>query len=342
MPPTIKDIARKAGVSHATVSRALNGNPAIPECTAATIRELANELGYMPSAAARGLKTRRSKVIGVIVSRIDNPYFGEIVQGIEDVLQPAGYSLFFSSSHLNSESEKDIIQAFAEHRVEGVIICSVTVSRQQAERLKGYGMPIVVINNQSPEEYQCSIAHDDGYGSRRITSYLLSLGHQRIAYLGNENAQRINDDRLKGFREEMKRSGTPVDESLIFACGGGEIQNGVEGMHRLLGTGLPDAIFCFNDLMAIGALKVLADQGIQVPDQISVAGFDNIQYSAFTNPPLTTFDQPKRAIGSEAAHTLLDRVDKPDSQPSPLISRMMRGEILIRASTAPRKTQEVQ
>lgn len=342
MPPTIKDIAKKAGVSHATVSRALNGNPAIPECTASAIRDLANELGYLPSAAARGLKTKRSKVIGVIVSRIDNPYFGEIVQGIEDVLQPAGFSLFFSSSHLNSEIEKDIIQAFAEHRVEGVIICSVTVSRQQADRLKAYGMPIVVINNQSPEEYQCSIAHDDVYGSRKITEYLLSLGHKRIAYLGNENAERINQDRLKGFREAMKVSGTAVDESLIVACGGGEIQNGVEGMQNLLRSGTPDAVFCFNDLMAIGALKVLADQGIQVPAQVSVAGFDNIQYSAFSNPALTTFDQPKRAIGSEAAQTLLDLVKNPQIQTSTLISRVMQGEILIRASTAACARQEVQ
>lgn len=342
MPPTIKDIARRAGVSHTTVSRALNGNPAIPECTAAAIRDLANELGYLPSAAARGLKTRRSKVIGVIVSRIDNPYFGEIVQGIEDVLQPAGFSLFFSSSHLNSEIEKDIIQAFAEHRVEGVIICSVTVSRQQADRLKAYGMPIVVINNQSPEEYQCSIAHDDVYGSRKITAYLISLGHKSIAYLGNENAERINQDRLKGFREEMRVSGTTVDESLIHDCGGGEIQNGVEGMQSLLRSGIPDAVFCFNDLMAIGALKVLADHDIHVPGQVSVAGFDNIQYSAFSNPALTTFDQPKRAIGSEAAQTLLELVEHPQTQTSTLISRVMRGEILIRASTAARSRQEVQ
>ena len=342
MPITIKDIAKKAGVSHATVSRALNGNTAIPESTAAGIRELAHSMGYSPSAAARGLKTNRSHVIGVIVSHIDNPYFGEIVQGIEDSLQGTGYSLFFASSHLNTENEKMIVQAFAEHRVEGVIICSVTVGRQQANALRQNGMPIVVINNQSPEQFSCSIAHDDLDGARQVTRHLINLGHRHIAYLGNENAERINNERLSGFRSEMKATGIEEDPRLLLSCGGSEIENGLWGMRELLKSEpLPTAVFCFNDLMAIGALRAMADAGIAVPQQVSLAGFDNIEYTDYTQPRLTTFDQPKRAIGAKAACLLLELIQSGTNNGSQeVISRQMRGNLLVRASTAPISLKE--
>ncbi len=342
MAVTIKDIAKKAGVSHATVSRALNGNSAIPESTAVGIRELAKSMGYSPSAAARGLKTNHSRVIGVIVSHIDNPYFGEIVQGIEDSLQGTGFSLFIASSHLNPENEKNIVRVFAEHRVEGVIICSVTVGWQQADALRQNGMPIVVINNQSPQQFNCSIAHDDLDGARQVTRHLLSLGHRRIAYLGNENAERINNERMAGFRIELKDEGIGLDPHLIVNCGGSEIDSGIKGMQKLLKIRpLPTAVFCFNDLMAIGALRAMSDAGISVPRQVSLAGFDNIEYSNYTQPALTTFDQPKRAIGAEAASLLLERIHQArnNEKPEP-ITRQMRGKLLVRNSTAPLSSKE--
>lgn len=335
MPVTIKDIAKKAGVSHTTVSRALNGNRSIPEKTTLTICELAKEMGYLPSAAARGLKTNKSHAIGVIVSRIDNPYFGEILQGIEEILQKTGYSLFVASSHLEFDSEKNIVQAFAEHRVDGVIICSVTFGSKHAEFLKKYGMPIVVINNQSPEDYQCSIANDDVDGARNVTRHLITLGHTEIAYLGNASADRINEDRLLGFRAEIQRASLQVNDKFIVNCPTSEIEDGVHGMQALLKSEpRPTAVFCFNDLMAIGALSVLNANKIAVPEEISIAGFDNIPYSAYTCPPLTTFDQPKRMIGAEAAQMLLGIIDNPDSSNTTVpVTHMMRGHLLVRGST---------
>jgi DNA-binding LacI/PurR family transcriptional regulator len=337
MPVTIKDIAKKAGVSHATVSRALNNHPAIPEKTAAVIRNLALEMGYLPSAVARGLKTNRSHVLGVIVSRIDNPYFGEIVQGIEDTLQNTGYSIFIASSHLDYVHEKTIIQAFGEHRVDGVIVGSVSFNRDHTELLRQYGIPIVVINNQSPSDYRFSIAHDDVFGSKQIMRHLIELGHHRIAYLGNINALRINQDRIRGYEEELEKAGISPDEEIILDLQGGEMENGMEGMTELLGRkNRPTAVFCFNDLIAIGALTTLQKCRIKVPDEISIAGFDNIPYSAFTYPSLTTFDQPKRLIGAEAARMLLALITDPDlnNDKQKTISKMIRGELLIRESTA--------
>lgn len=343
MPVTIKDIAKAAGVSHATVSRSLNGNSLIPEKTAAYIRNLAEEMGYLPSAAARGLKTNRSRVLGVIVSRIDNPYFGEVVQGIEDALKGTGYSIFVASSNLDCSQEKSIVQAFGEHRVDGVIIGSLYFSREHSNSLTKYGIPIVVINNQSPRNYDHSIAHDDVFGAQEITRHLIQLGHSRIAYIGNEHAGRINRDRIRGFQKAMDDAGLPVDSELMIGTTGSTIDHGIEGMKTLLTLPrLPSAIFCFNDLMAIGALKVMQQEGIDVPGQVSLAGFDNISYSAYTTPALTTFDQPKRLIGSEAARMLLDLINRgqgPDGN-NKHPTRLIRGQLLVRESTAAHHPKE--
>ena len=342
MPVTIKDIARAAGVSHATVSRALNGNAAIPEGTAESIRDLARSMGYVPSAAARGLKTNRSKVLGVIVSRIDNPYFGEVVQGIEDVVKEEGYSIFLASSDQGREQERSVVQAFGEHRVDGAIIGSVSFTPEHLALLKEYHVPIVVLNNQSPEEFTNSISHDDIYGGEEVTRYLLSLGHKRVAYIGNNRAGRINHDRLTGYRKALAAAGIKPDADLVVNTAGSDIDDGIEGMSMLMKQGrLPDAVFCFNDLMAIGALKLLQKEGIRVPQQLSLAGFDNIEYSAYTSPALTTFDQPKRLIGSEAARLLLSLIgngEYRDSLGTP--THLVRGRLLIRESTAHFHAQE--
>lgn len=337
MSVTIKDIAKIAGVSHTTVSRALNGNPVIPQKTAGTIRDIASELGYLPSAAARGLKTRRSGVLGVLVSRIDNPYFGEIIQGIEDAIRNSGYSIFIASSSLDPQKEKNIVQAFGEHRVDGVIIGSVPVERGNLALLNQYGIPAVVINNQSARNQRYSISHDDEYGARQVTRHLIDLGHRRIAYLGNACAPRINDNRLRGVRVELESTGYVLDEKLTVNQPGGEIENGAAGMTAIFAAGIPfSAIFCFNDLMAVGALSVLQQNGLRVPADISITGFDNIPYSAYTNPPLTTYDQPKRSIGAEAASMLLELIRSTalSGTHSKPVNKMMHGELLVRKTTA--------
>ena len=337
MSVTIKDIARQAGVSHTTVSRALNGNPAIPEKTAAVIRGIAGEMGYLPSAAARGLKTRHTQVLGVLVSRIDNPYFGEIIQGIEDGVKDAGYSIFIASSDMDPGQEKSVIQAFSEHRVDGVIIGSVPVNRNNYELLEKYAIPTVVINNQSLRNHKYAISHDDEYGAQQVTQHLIELGHRRIAYLGNTQANRINKNRLRGFKLELAAHGLDYKPELTTGQPGGEIENGVAGMRSLLEKSSDiSAVFCFNDLTAIGALQVLHERGIRVPEDISVAGFDDIPYAAYTSPPLTTFEQPKYSIGVEAADMLMGLISRSEGNGhnDHPITKKMRGQLLVRASTA--------
>jgi DNA-binding LacI/PurR family transcriptional regulator len=337
MPATIKDVAKRAGVSHSTVSRALRDSPLISDETTERVRQVAREMGYHPSAAARSLKTNQTKALGVIVRNIDDPFFSEILQGIEDVAQAEGYSLFISSSQSDADRERLIVQAMREHRVDGVIICSTSFSSVQSQLFSEYGVPIVVINNQAAEDYRYSVYHDDEDGCRQLTRHLIELGHRRIAYLGNSSAGRTTLDRLSGFQQEMSSAGLPVPAGYIQQVPGGEPEHGQAGLDHFLN--LPDrptALVCFNDMMAIGVLKSLQLAGIQVPAECSLTGFDNIVFSAYTNPPLTTFDQPKHYIGAEAARLLLGilKTDPEDSPPG-IMSKTLKGQLLVRKSTAP-------
>jgi DNA-binding LacI/PurR family transcriptional regulator len=337
MPTTIKDVAKRAEVSHSTVSRALRGNPLISVETTERVRQIAHEMGYHPSAAARSLKTRQTKALGVVVRNIDDPFFSEILQGIEDVAQRAGYSIFISSSQNDTRRERSVVQAMREHRVDGVIICSTSFSSGQSQQLLEYGVPIVAVNNQAAEEYRFSISHDDEDGCRQLTRYLIELGHRHIAYLGNSLSGRTTLDRLSGFQKEMDAAGLPVPVEYIHQVPGGDPESGALGLeHFLVLLERPSAFVCFNDMMAIGVLNKLQSEGIRVPEECSVTGFDNIVFSAYTNPPLTTFDQPKHYIGAEAARLLLDLLKTDPDQIAPARkSQTLKGRLLVRNSTAP-------
>lgn len=336
MAVTIKDIARRAGVSHSTVSRALHNHPALSSETVAAIQRISQEMGYAPSAVARGLKTHRSRVIGAILSAIDDPYFSEVLQGIEEGLRASENSLFVAASQGDLEVEKTAVSTLVEHRVDGVIICSSLFSREQGRRLEEFNVPIIVVNNQSAETYRYSIFHDDVYGSIQAARHLISLGHKRIGYLGNAAAGRTAKDRMDGFRQATAEAGLEMPDDLVYWAAGGRSENGVDGAEHFLKLAEPPtAIACFNDLLAVGLVSRLVSAGYHIPQDISVVGFDNIAISAFLTPPLTTFDQPKYHIGAEAARMMLRLLDSPASSSTEPQMVVLRGSLLVRQSTAP-------
>lgn len=337
MPVTIKDIAKQAGVSHSTVSRALRDSSLISDETTNLIKQTASELGYLPSVAARSLKTNRSQALGVIVSNIDDPYFSEILQGIEEVAQNNSYSLFMAASQRDSEREQMIVKAMRQHRVDGVIICSTTFSDAQSSQLSKYGIPIVVVNNQAAEDYRYSIYHDDVDGSRQLTRHLIELGHRKIAYLGNSLSGRTTQDRLSGFRQEMKTAGLSIPDSFIYEISGSEPENASPAAKHFLDLeDGPTALVCFNDMMAIGVLKILQQRSVRVPEEFSITGFDNIVFSNYTNPPLTTFDQPKRFIGQKAAELILSILASTSAvNVAEQKIQILKGNLLVRESTSP-------
>ena len=337
MAITIKDVAKQAGVSHSTVSRALHGSPLISDETVERICQIAIDMGYFPSAAARSLKTNRSHALGVIVSTIDDPFFSEILQGIEEIAQEHGYSMLMAASQRDPEREQAIVQDMRERHVDGLIICSASFSAGQRRKLLEYGIPIVMVNNQAAEEYRYSIYHDDVDGSRQVTRHLIELGHKRIAYLGNSLSGRTTLDRLTGFRQEIESARLDIPDDYIHEIPGGRPEDGLAALNHFLDLSRPPtALFCFNDMLAIGVLNGLQANGIRVPEDFSVAGFDNIIFSAYTNPPLTTLDQPKHYIGAEAARLILGLLEPvTGDEISEQHIQKLKGKLLIRQSTAP-------
>jgi DNA-binding LacI/PurR family transcriptional regulator len=337
MPTTIKDIAKLAGVSHTTVSRALRNSPLISAKTTGRIQGIALEVGYHPSVAARSLKTNRSQALGVIVSHIADPFFSEILQGIDDVAQSNGYSLFIAAAQHDPVREHAIIQTMREHRVDGVILCSPHFTPEQSNQLQSYNIPIVAINNQAVEDYPYSIYHDDVDGGRQACEHLVQLGHKRIAYLGDALSGRTTQERLSGFKRVMQEAGFSIRPEYIYQVSGNSAAQGLTGLDYFLNLLVrPTAIICYNDMMAVGVLKGLRQAGLRNPDDVSITGFDNILYSEFTEPPLTTIDQPKRYIGAEAARMMLKQLSSTaNSDQSEIRVKRLKGMLLIRQSTAP-------
>ena len=292
-------------------------------------------MGYHPSAAARSLKTNQTRALGVVVRNIDDPFFSEVLQGVEDIARERGYSLFISSSMNDLDREQSIVESMREHRVDGIIICSTSFSVSQSRHLQDYDVPIVVVNNQATENYRFAISHDDVDGSRQITRHLIGLGHQHIAYLGNSISGRTNLERLSGFQEEFAAQGITVRSENIILVPGGEPAMGSLGAEKFLAlANQPSGLVCFNDMMAIGVLRKFQEVGIRVPEDCSVTGFDNISFSEFSNPPLTTFDQPKHFIGAEAAGLVLELLQqKHEGNGHDPVNRTLKGNLLVRQST---------
>ena len=336
MTITIKDIAKAAKVSHSTVSRALSGHAGIPEDTATRIKKIATRLGYVPSAVAWGLKTNRSQVLGVIVSRMDDPFFSEILQGIEDVLQVEGYSLFIAASNRDGVREKAIAQTMLEHRVDGIIVGTTQFGEEHYNLLRQYGFPIVAVGNRELTNSQYTVYHDDYYGSSEVTRHLIELGHQNIGFLGNARAERTTEGRLKGFQQEMKAAHLILKKENVFITELDQIQGGEAGAKFFMHLSeRPTAVICFNDMMAIGVLKSFREAGIQIPGEVSVVGFDDIPFAGYTVPALTTFEQPKYQLGYEAAKMMyrLLHADPADDPGQPQ-AKMLRGKLIIRGTTA--------
>jgi DNA-binding LacI/PurR family transcriptional regulator len=245
--------------------------------------------------------------------------------------------MLMAASQRDPERGRAIVQDMRERHVDGLILCSASFSAEQRRNLLEYGIPIVMVNNQAAEEYRYSIYHDDVDGSRQVTRHLIELGHKRIAYLGNSLSGRTTLDRLTGFRHEMEVAGLVIPDEYIFEVPGGGPEDGFSALNPILDMpDRPTALFCFNDMLAIGVLKGLHSAGISVPGDFSVVGFDNIVFSAYTNPPLTTLEQPKRYIGAEAARLILGLLDRVPGEEAPGQEiQKLKGRLLVRQSTAP-------
>lgn len=337
MGVTIKDIAKAAGVSHPTVSRALNDHPAISPDTIKRIKQLAAEMRYVPSATARGLKTSRTHALGVITSNIDDPFWSEVLKGVDDILHPAGYSLFIAATHRDKQREREVVIAMLQRGVDGVILLAPQFSADQCHILQSYNLPMAMVNNEGAGECQCLIFNDDIFGIRQITAHLIQLGHRKIAYLGNQQGGLTNHNRQHGFSMELQSCDINISKDYIYQASNGTPAGGLEGAKHLLSLDdPPTAIMCYNDYMAVGVYNGITLTGLRIPDDISVTGFDNIIMSAFLTPPLTTLHQCKYELGVGAAEMMLDmlKMDHGKGNKFPKTKKVnLKGELMIRSST---------
>lgn len=334
MRVTIKDIARAVGVSHTTVSRALRDSEEIRPETRARIRAVAESMGYRPNLVARALQGRRTQTLGVVVTRLSDPFHTEVVQGIEKVAQAHGYGLLLSLSHEDPAKERAIVEMLAAKQVDGIIVAASRLGSRYLPMLEALRIPIVLINSHQTGPYAYSVATDNVHGGYLATRYLIDLGHRAIAYIGNRRGGRSNQDRYRGYRQALREVGlSPRPEWVVK--GDGRVGAGEAAMRRLLEVSpRPTAVFCYNDLTAIGALRAAVQAGIRVPEDLSIIGFDGLEEGSYVIPALTTVAQPRQQLGRLAAEMLLEILS---GRPSPR-RILLQGTLLERASCGPPPT----
>jgi LacI family transcriptional regulator/LacI family repressor for deo operon, udp, cdd, tsx, nupC, and nupG len=310
---SIKDVAKVAGVSYSTVSRALNDNPVIRPEVRQRVQDLARSMGYSPNALAQSLHSRLTNSIGLVITTISDPFFTDVVQGVEEAAREAGLSVLLATSGNNPERELNIIHTLVRRRVDGVILAASRVGAEHTIRLDDIHIPVVMINNQAPRGARnlCSIAVDDAQGARLAMQHLLSLGHRRIAYLGVSSRPGSNERRLQGYLESMQAAGISpqkewivLDASTINAGFEGDVKVGQALGRKILEIDV-SAAFCYCDTVATGVLVSCREAGVAVPEQLSLVGFDDNNICKIVTPPLTSVHQPKREMGQMALKMLL-------------------------------------
>ncbi|WHH61009.1 LacI family DNA-binding transcriptional regulator [Petroclostridium sp. X23] len=327
MSVTIKDIAKAANVSYATVSRALSDHPEVSGKTKTKIKQLAKDMGYTPNALAKGLVTKNTHTLGLIIPDITNPFFTEVAQGIEDCANRNGYQVFLCNSNWNLNKEKEYLKALYGKRVDGIVIGPVSneVSYLINER-NGY-VPIVFAAYK-PLCEGCSFVVTDDYKSAVIaTEYVIKLGHKKIAFIGGQEDNTTNQDRLKGYHDTLEKYGIPILPYYV-RYGQFKQQSGYTLTKDLLiKNDVPTAILAGNDIIALGVIQAVEEFGLHVPSDISVVGFDDISFASLDKIQLTTIHQPKYKIGELCVEIILDQLQDIKSDP---IQRIVEPQLMIR------------
>jgi len=329
-PPSLRDIAKRAGVSVNTVSRALTGKPDVNAETRARVQALAHELGYMPNLLARSLLRGRSSLVGLVVTDCTNPFYAGLIRTAETALARNGYAMLLTTTNEDSGKEERALTILQEHRVDGILLTAVDVKAEHVLRLLSGRKPVVLLGRRGPHYKGPFVGTDNIGGAERIVRYLISEGHTRIAHITRADVATSAGERLAGYRNALAAAGLGADETLILPALP-TLEGGEAAREWLLGLRPPaTAVFAYNDSQAIGLMQALQRRGIRVPGDYSIAGFDDIQISHLISPALTTVAQPVDEIGVLGASILIDLIDgKPTPPPS-----LLQPALVVRQSTA--------
>ncbi|MHB1244522.1 MAG: LacI family DNA-binding transcriptional regulator [Gaiellaceae bacterium] len=326
---TLADIAREAGTSASTASRALSGRGYVSEEARARLREAAERLGYVPNASARALKQRTSRVVGVAVSDLGNQFYANLAAGVEQTLREADYQMVLVSDNSDESQELACARTFLAMRAVGVII--TPADRGAAALLSRHGLAVVEVDRRLADVPCDGVVIDNERGAQEATEHLLSLGHRRIALLVADTDWTSDAGRLHGYVAAHELAGVPVDERLILPLGFHAPDAEVR-IAALIGAHEPTAIFAANNLLAEHAWQVLRRLGKRLPDDVSLVGFDDVPWMAMVEPGITVVAQPSLELGRRAAQLLLRRTADPDCAPA---VEILDPTLVVRGSTAP-------
>ncbi|GAA3219402.1 LacI family DNA-binding transcriptional regulator [Dactylosporangium siamense] len=323
MPVTIKDVARVAGVSPSTVSRALTTPALVQAETRARVERAAAELGYQPNRAARGLITGRTGNIGLIVPDLTNPFFPGVVKGVQSRARESDFSVFLADTDEDPTAEAGLVRALSK-QVDGIVLCSPRMTEEDLRSVIGE-TPVVMLNRRVGQIPAITIDNVDGI--RQAVAHLAALGHRRIAYVAGPRLSWSNKERARALRTTTNAAGIDLIEIGNFAP---QFAGGVAAADLVLAAGVT-AVIAYNDLVALGLLNWFATRGVKVPEAISVMGFDDIVLSQMVSPSLTTVAQPQEQIGRAGVDMLLQLLEDPDRAAA--ARRELPSQLMVRHST---------
>ena len=330
----LKDIALRAGVSVMTVSKVMRDAPDISATTKARVRQLAQQMGYMPDTVAQGLRNRVTKLFGLVISAATNPIFARVVMAIEERAHELGYDLIVAHSLNLPDREEAVIRRLLSRRVDGLFLVPVYRLDPTAaiyEDLLRLRLPTVLLGHRAPfcQKFP-NVETDDITASYALTRHLIELGHKRIAFFTGPPVSPSAQERLEGYRKALREAQIELDDSLVFAAGGTMEEGEKAALQFLHESPNATAIQAVNDLVAIGAAGVLLSQGLRIPADISIVGFGNVLVSEHFRIPLTTIRQPKLRLGTAAVDTMLKLM-----RGEQVTTKRLPAEIVIRESSAP-------
>ncbi len=343
-PAGIKDVAARAGVSVGTVSNVLNRPHAVGEVTRAKVEQAIAELGFTRNESARHLRAGRSRTIAYVLLDAGNPFFTDVSKGVEEAAREAGLALFLCNSDQDSRREDDYLDLLLEQRVRGVLVTPVDPDGARITSLPARGVPVVLLDRAEHGGFSgCSVSVDDVEGGELAVSHLLELGHRRIGFVGGPLRIVQVRDRLEGARHALALAGLPPEALTEVLTEGLSVREGRKAGERI--TGLPaarrpTAVFCANDLLALGLLQQLTQYGVAVPDDVAIVGYDDIEFAEAAAVPLTSVRQPRHQLGRTAAELLLEE-DAAANGAAPHTHRQVRfsPDLVVRESTRSRRTR---
>jgi LacI family transcriptional regulator len=328
---TIREVAKIAGVSYATVSHVLNNTRFVSPTTRERVVAAMNVLDYRPNALARSLRSGKTNTMGLVLPDSSNPFFAEIGRSIEEAAFELGYSVFLCNTEGDTHREQLYVDVLSKKQVDGIIFVAAGDQADSLHFLLSQGMPVVVVDRDLPNCEVDAVLTDNEQGGYLATQHLIELDHRRIGCIRGPSSVTPSAERVTGYRRALEEAGLPYDESLVLR-GDYHPGSGLQAASILFSLERPPtAIFACNDLMAVGVLHAAAKAGCNVPEDIAIIGYDDIELASFMTPPLSTIAQPKRQIGYQAAQMLARRIAD-DSYPTSRV--VLPPELIIRGSTA--------